>query len=130
MFKNKFYIILILSFAASFITAFCFVTTLDNEFRLDYLLLPMVLEVACIVAIINGLLFSPIAYWCLKNENLLIIFPLLCILLIITQFFTVIMGIEGLFRLLLIYIYWISALLSIKYKRECFPFIPFTNSVT
>jgi len=130
MFKNKFYIILILSFAASFITAFCFVTTLDNEFRLDYLLLPMVFEIASIAAIINGLIFSPIAYWCLKYQNLLIVFPLLCILLIVILFLATTLGIIAGFKLLIIYIYWISALLSIKYKRECFPFIPFTNSVT
>lgn len=114
MFKNKFYIILILSLAASFITAFGFATTLNGEFRLEDLELPMVLELASISAIINGLLFSPIAYWCLKYQDLLIIFPILCIVLLSIIFLTTHIGIEARFKLLIIYIYWISALLSIK----------------
>jgi hypothetical protein len=74
MTRNSFADMLLFSMVGSFLTVFCCVVTIRGEFE-PGIVLSFATTYIILVAIVTGLIISPLMHWCFHNRNLKVWIP-------------------------------------------------------
>ena len=115
MVKQSYFTILVLSMVVGLVTAYSFLIIMAGSFEIITTFAPMLNTTAVTIALACGLLYSPLAYWSLRKKDLSISVPVLLVSLTLFNVLLKILEVPINISLYAIFIYWIVALLLVKF---------------